>query len=96
MSWAPVVLSLELAAWTSFLMLPLGLFVGRRLAWGSFRAKPVVEALIAGVDWLLVSGTPMLPNLVDAVLEAVDREHLSSARLHEAARAVGTLTHDIG
>ena len=58
--------------------------------------ETAVEALIAGVDWLLVPGTPALPNLVDAVVEAVDREHLSSARLHEAARAVGTLTHDIG
>ncbi len=58
--------------------------------------ETAVEALIAGVDWLLVAGTPMLPDLVDGVLKAIDREHLSSARLHEAARAVRTLTHDIG
>lgn len=58
--------------------------------------ETVVEALLAGVDWLLVAGTTRLPNLVDAVLDAVEREHLSSARLHEAAHAVQTLTHDIG
>ena len=58
--------------------------------------ETAVEALVAGVDWLLVAGTPQLPDLVDAVLEAVEREHLSSGRLREAALAVGTLTHDIG
>lgn len=67
-----------------------GILRGRSLG------ETAVEALIAGVDWLLVAGTPQLPDLVDAVLEAVDREHLSSGRLREAARAVATLTHDIG
>ena len=44
---APVLLSLELAAWTAALMLPLGLVIGRALAWRSFRAKPLVEAAVA-------------------------------------------------
>ncbi len=43
----PLVLSLELAAWTSALMLPIGLFVGRALAWRRFPGKPVIEAAIA-------------------------------------------------
>ena len=47
MNLAPVLLSLELAAWTAALMLPLGLAVGRALAWRSFRAKPLVEAAVA-------------------------------------------------
>ena len=47
MNAAPVLLSLELAAWTAALMLPLGLVIGRALAWRSFRAKPLVEATVA-------------------------------------------------
>ena len=47
MNLAPVLLSLELAAWTAVLMLPLGLLAGRALAWRSFRAKPLVEAAVA-------------------------------------------------
>ena len=47
MNLAPVLLSLELAAWTAALMLPLGLVIGRALAWRSFRAKPLVEAAVA-------------------------------------------------
>ncbi len=47
MNLAPVLLSLELAAWTAALMLPLGLVVGRTLAWRSFRAKPLIEAAVA-------------------------------------------------
>lgn len=58
--------------------------------------ETAVEALVSGVDWLLVAGTPQLPVLVDAVVGAVSRGHLSSGRLHEAARAVRTLAGDIG
>ena len=47
MNLAPILLSLELAAWTAMLMLPLGLLAGRALAWRSFRAKPLVEAAVA-------------------------------------------------
>ena len=47
MNVAPIVLSLELAAWTALLMLPLGLFAGRALAWRGFRGKALVEAAVA-------------------------------------------------
>ena len=47
MSTAPILVSLELAAWTAVLMLPLGLVAGRALAWRRFRAKPLVEAAVA-------------------------------------------------
>ena len=47
MNASPVLVSLELAAWTAVLMLPLGLVAGRALAWRRFRAKPLVEAAVA-------------------------------------------------
>ena len=47
MNAAPILVSLELAAWTAVLMLPLGLVAGRALAWRRFRAKPLVEAAVA-------------------------------------------------
>jgi molybdate transport system permease protein len=47
MSWTAFALSLELAAWTSALMLPLGLLVGQALSWRRFRGKTFVEAGIA-------------------------------------------------
>lgn len=47
MSWTAFALSLELAAWTSALMLPLGLLVGQALSWRRFRGKTIVEAGIA-------------------------------------------------
>ena len=63
---------------------------------GDSREQAAVDALAVGVDWLLVAGTPDLPDLVDAVVEAVTMEHLPSARVHSAAQAVRTLTGDIG
>lgn len=63
---------------------------------GSSVEEAAVEALVAGIDWLLVAGTPRLPNLVDAVVRAVGRGQLASTRLREAAHAVRTLTDDIG
>ena len=63
---------------------------------GSPLEQAAIEALTAGIDWLLVAGTPDLPNLVAAVAQAVTMGHLSSARLHSAALAVRTLTGDIG
>ena len=63
---------------------------------GSSVEEAAVEALSAGIDWLLVAGTPRLPNLVAAVADAVRGGRLSSARLNEAAQAVRTLTIDIG
>ena len=47
MNVTPILLSLELAAWTSVLMLPLGLVAGRALAWRRFRGKALVEAALA-------------------------------------------------
>ena len=47
MAWESIKLSLELAMWTSLIMLPLGLLVGRALAWRRFPGKPVIEAAIA-------------------------------------------------
>jgi len=63
---------------------------------GSSLEEAAIEALSAGVDWLLVAGTPKLPELVAAVADAVTRGHISSARLRAAARAVRTLTIDGG
>ena len=47
MTWGPLLLSLELAAWTTGIMLPLGLLLARALAWSNFRGKSLVEAIIA-------------------------------------------------
>ena len=63
---------------------------------GSSLEEAAIEALAAGIDWLLVEGTSNLPELVTAVADAVSRGHLSSARLRAAARAVRTLTSDVG
>jgi beta-N-acetylhexosaminidase len=63
---------------------------------GSSLDEAAIDALAAGIDWLLVAGTPNLPHLVAAVTKAVTMERLSSARLHAAAQAVRTLTGDIG
>ena len=37
-------LSLRLAAWTSLLLIPVGVAIGRLLAWREFRGKAIVEA----------------------------------------------------
>ncbi len=55
----------------------------------------VVEALVAGVDWLLVAGTPHLPDLVAAAVDAARDGRLDAGRLTEAARAVRSLTDDL-
>ena len=47
MDWQALELSLRLALWTCLVLLPLGLWLGRILAWSRFRAKALVEALIA-------------------------------------------------
>ncbi|MDN3519180.1 molybdate ABC transporter permease subunit [Aquisalimonas lutea] len=47
MDWTAFRLSLELAAWTTALLLPLGIVVGRWLAAHRFRGRGFVEALIA-------------------------------------------------
>ncbi len=47
MDWPALLLSLQLAFWTMLILLPLGVWVGRKLAWSRFRSKSLVEALLA-------------------------------------------------
>lgn len=47
MDWTALWLSLRLGALTVLLLLPVGIVVGRRLAYGDFPAKGLVEALVA-------------------------------------------------
>jgi molybdate transport system permease protein len=47
MDWQALGLSLRLAAWTVVILVPLGIWLGRVLAWKTFAGKPVVEALLA-------------------------------------------------
>ncbi|MCP1676381.1 molybdate transport system permease protein [Natronocella acetinitrilica] len=47
MDWTAFRLSVELAAWTTAILLPIGLLVGRWLAYHRFRGRGFVEALIA-------------------------------------------------
>ena len=47
MDWTAFALSLRLAGWTCAVLLPLGMLVSRRLAWRRFRAKGLIEALVA-------------------------------------------------
>ncbi|HEY8246027.1 MAG TPA: molybdate ABC transporter permease subunit [Hyphomicrobium sp.] len=46
MDWTAFSLSLQLAAWTVALLLPIAILIARLLAWANFRFKSVVEALI--------------------------------------------------
>jgi molybdate transport system permease protein len=47
MDWAALILSIELAAWTMAVLLPVGIALGRLLAWRRFAWKPLVEGLLA-------------------------------------------------
>ena len=47
MDWTAFTLSLRLAAWTTLLLLPLGIVAGRTLAARRFPGKSWVEALVA-------------------------------------------------
>ena len=46
MDWNAAKVSLQLAAWTCVLLLPVGLMLGRWLAWSQRRHRPVIEALL--------------------------------------------------
>lgn len=46
MDWTALILSLELAAWTVAILLPVSVLAGRWLATGRFRGKRAVEALV--------------------------------------------------
>ena len=47
MDWRALTLSLELAAWTMFILFPVGVWLGRKLAWKRFRGKALAEAVLA-------------------------------------------------
>lgn len=47
MDWTALFLSLRLAGWTVFILLPLGILIGRLLAYRDFAGKVFVEALVA-------------------------------------------------
>jgi molybdate transport system permease protein len=46
LDWTALLLSLELAAWTVAILLPVAVGMGRLLAWRRFRGKGLVEALV--------------------------------------------------
>ena len=46
MDWPAFSLSLKLAFWTALLLLPVALAIGRALAFGQFRGKSLMEALV--------------------------------------------------
>lgn len=46
MDWDALWLSLRLAAWTVFILFPVGIVLGRVLAWRHFRGKAFVEAML--------------------------------------------------
>ncbi|MEX0729446.1 MAG: molybdate ABC transporter permease subunit [Aquisalimonadaceae bacterium] len=46
MDWTALTLSLELALWTVLILSPVGVLVGRWLAWSRFRSKGVIIALL--------------------------------------------------
>lgn len=47
MDWSALSLSFQLAAWTTLILIPLGVIAARVLAWRKFLGKPFVEALVA-------------------------------------------------
>ncbi len=47
MDWTALILSLELASATMVVLLPIGVWAGRKLAWTRFRGKALVEASLA-------------------------------------------------
>ncbi len=47
MDWTALTLSLQLAALTILILIPLGIALGRLLAWRAFRGKVMAEALVA-------------------------------------------------
>jgi len=47
MDWSSLLLSLKLAGATLLVLLPVGIVTGRWLAWSSFKAKPLAQALFA-------------------------------------------------
>lgn len=46
MDWSALALSLQLSFWTMLILLPVGIWLGRALAWQRFAGKSVVEAML--------------------------------------------------
>jgi molybdate transport system permease protein len=47
MDWLAFSLSLQLAAWTTIVLIPISVIIARMIAWRRFAAKGFIEALIA-------------------------------------------------
>ena len=47
MDWQALTLSLQLAGWTMLILFPLGIWLGRLLAWRVFPGRALIEALLA-------------------------------------------------
>ena len=47
MDWPALLLSLKLAGWTLLILLPVGVWLGRLLAWRQFYGKALIEGLLA-------------------------------------------------
>jgi molybdate transport system permease protein len=47
MDWPALLLSLKLAGWTLLILLPVGVWLGRLLAWRQFYGKALLEGLLA-------------------------------------------------
>jgi len=62
---------------------------------GDTMEQASIDALNAGVDWLLVAGTTQLPGLVSSVAEAIIDGRIEWRRLVDAANSVRTLTGDL-
>ena len=47
MDWQSLLLSLKLSLWTLLLLLPLGILLGRWLAWSDFKGRTLLQAVLA-------------------------------------------------
>ncbi len=47
MDWSALLLSFKLAVWTLLLLMPLGMVLGRWLAWSTFKGRTLVQAILA-------------------------------------------------
>ncbi len=47
MDWAALILSFKLSLWTLALLMPLGVLLGRWLAWSEFKGRTLVQAILA-------------------------------------------------
>lgn len=47
MDWPALLLSMKLAGWTMLILLPVGIWLGRLLAWRQFYGKALIEGMLA-------------------------------------------------